>query len=91
MVCEALFQQRYGKMDKEEGRRMSGLSYGAGEWRRIKGKCQSVVNYSAGTHRACAVCDEEHPSTLTSINNLAVLRDQGKYGQAGRCIGKHST
>jgi hypothetical protein len=26
----------------------------------------------------------EHPSTLTSINNLAaVLRDQGKYGQAG--------
>jgi Tetratricopeptide repeat len=27
---------------------------------------------------------KEHPSTLTSINNLAaVLRDQGKYGQAG--------
>jgi hypothetical protein len=35
-------------MDKEEGRRMSGLLYGAGEWRRIRGKCQSVVNYSAG-------------------------------------------
>jgi hypothetical protein len=29
------------------------------------------------------VLGEEHPSTLTSMNNLAgVLRDQGKYEQA---------
>jgi len=55
----------------------------------------SVGLISVITSKQLGLCGtmlgKEHPSTLTSINNMAaVLKDQGKYGQAGGCIGKHS-
>src|ERR1700722_4146760 len=37
------------------------------------------------------IAGTEHPSTLTSMNNLAgVLSDQGKTSRRKRCIDKHS-